>query len=504
METIIYNSNDLIVLIPFGIVVFTALVVLLLGVFFTNKGNQTPNCHSRESGNPVFFILSIVGLSAAFIANLYIPILFTDSTVNIFLSQIAFDSFAQIFNSLVILGTGLAVLLIYNSKELEEVNSYEILALILLASSGMIIMIQGVDLISLFIGLEIASIASYALAGLVKGEKSSSESSIKYFLLGAFSSGLLLFGIAFIFGACSHTNIIEIARIIIEGEILSKPILLIGVGFLVVGFCFKIASVPFHMWTPDVYEGAPTSITAYFATLVKVASFAIFLRIFVVNFVVIDIDWFKFIWILAVLTMTIGNFGALLQNNIKRMLGYSSIAHAGYILIGFLLINADYYTTGASVIFFYLVAYTVMNLGAFGVVILISKKQRISFDIDSYRGVSKTSPFLAAVLTLFLISLAGIPPTGGFMAKFYVFSEAIRSEFYIIAIIGILNSLLSVYYYLRVIVKIYFEKGEGIIEITKSAPIRLSIIICAILILILGLFPTYIFTVLKQVQIFGL
>jgi NADH-quinone oxidoreductase subunit N len=327
------------------------------------------------------------------------------------------------------------------------------------------------------------------------------ESALKYFLLGAFATGFLLYGIALIYGATGSLYLKEIATYIAsKNELLRNPMLLMSLVFLTIGFGFKVASVPFHMWTPDVYEGAPTSVTAFMATGVKAAGFSALVRVFFSALPAFRPDWTSIMWVIALATMTVGNIIAISQTNIKRMLAYSSIAHAGYLLVAFVSGNE----LGTSGILFYLMAYAFMNLGAFTVVILLGKKGEENTLISDYAGIGFKYPLLAASMTVFLLSMAGIPPLGGFMAKFYVFSAAVKSQFYWLAVLGVLNSAISVYYYLRVTVLMYFRESER--EITGlefSFPAVLALALAVAGTFYMGLFPSNVLS-LAQKSIAGL
>jgi NADH-quinone oxidoreductase subunit N len=330
------------------------------------------------------------------------------------------------------------------------------------------------------------SISIYILAGMMREDRRSAEAALKYFLLGAFATGFLLYGIALIYGATGSLNLKDIASYIATKNLLRSPMLLMSLVFLTIGFGFKIASVPFHMWTPDVYEGAPTSITAFMATGVKAAGFSALVRVFFSALPGFRPDWTSIMWLIAVATMTVGNIVAISQTNIKRMLAYSSIAHAGYILVAFVSGNE----LGTSGILFYLMAYAFMNLGAFTVVILLGKKGEENTLISDYSGIGFKYPLLAASMTIFLLSMAGIPPLSGFMAKFYVFSAAVKSKFYWLAILGVLNSAVSVYYYLRVTVVMYFKESEREITGLQFSPASVIALILAVIgTLYMGIFP---------------
>jgi NADH-quinone oxidoreductase subunit N len=345
--------------------------------------------------------------------------------------------------------------------------------LLLFATVGMMFMASAADLIIVFLGLETFSLAIYVLAGFFRTNPKSNESSLKYFLLGAFSAGFLLYGIALIYGATGTTNLKGIHDFLRRADFFTDPLLLIGMGLLIVGFGFKVASVPFHMWTPDVYEGAPTAVTAFMAVGPKAAGFAAFLRVFLYSLSSLQSDWVWILWVLAVLTMTLGNIVA--------------IAHAGYILVA--MVAASELSTAS--ILYYLLAYAFMNLGAFAVVILYGRKGEENILVSDYSGMSSRYPLLAAGMAIFMFSLAGIPPTAGFVGKFYIFSAAVKAGYVGLAIIGVLNSALSVYFYLRVTVMMYMrspdkEQAGGL---DFSPGMVIALLITVFFTLQMGIFP---------------
>lgn len=354
----------------------------------------------------------------------------------------------------------------------------------------------------IFLGLETFSLALYTLAGFWKTELRSNESALKYLLLGAFASGFFLYGIALIYGATGTTVLRQIAAFLVDGHP-PAPLFLIGGGLLLVGFGFKIASVPFHMWAPDVYEGAPTSVTAFMIAGTKAAAFAAFLRVFLLALPALHVQWLVAIWVLAVLTMTVGNLVALVQSNIKRMLAYSSIAHAGYLLVALVAGGSS----GVAGILFYLVAYALMNLGVFAVIIALQGHERERLLLTDYAGLGWQRPVLAACMAVFMFSLAGIPPTAGFMGKLYIFSAALEGDYPVLAVIGVLNSVVSVYFYLRVIVIMYMseatspphDQSRGQIPLVQaSAAAVLAVAVSVMGTLHLGLFPSRLLDLARQ------
>ena len=426
---------------PELILTITAIVILLLDAL-------------SPSGRKAHFPqLSLLGLAAAAVMTVFMwGIRGTD-----FARMIYVDNFSLFFYLIFILGTALTVMISRQYLEDYGKNLGEYYALLLFATVGMMLMAASAHLIMLFLGLEVMSIAVYVLAGLFREDPRSNEASLKYLILGSFSSAFLLFGMAFLYGAAGGTLYLDDLPKALMGHTFMQPLTLLAMALLLVGFGFKVASAPFHMWTPDVYEGAPTSVTAFMAVGVKAAAFAAFARVFFLVFLAMKPDWTMLLWIMAVATMTVGNVTALVQTNIKRMLAYSSIAHAGYLLVA--LVAAS--QLGAVSLLYYLLAYTLMNLGAFGVVILVGRKKDSYLNIYDYSGLGFQHPALAASMALFMFALAGMPPTAGFVGKFYIFSAAVQSGYIWLAIIGVMNSLVSMYYYLRITVLMYMKPAEA-------------------------------------------
>ncbi len=396
------------------------------------------------------------------------------------------DNFSSFFSVIFILCAVMTILICDGYFKKEGCNHGELYPLILFATVGMMFMAKATDLMTVFLGLEILSVALYVLAGFNRDNVKSNEAGLKYFLLGAFSTGFLLYGMALIYGATGTTKIAKIALAAQNGAVSGNMMFLVGMLLMATGFSFKIAAAPFHMWTPDVYEGAPTPITAFMSAGPKAAGFAAFLRVFIIALPSLTVQWSDLLWILAVLTMTTGNIIALSQDNIKRMLAYSSIAHAGYALVGFTAHNAS----GVSGILFYLLSYTFMNIGAFAIITIIGKKGEANNNVQDYAGLGVKRPVLALCLAIFLFSLAGIPPTAGFIGKFYLFAGAVQQGYIWLAIIGVLNSAASVYYYLRVMVYMYMKTPEEDFNWVKLTPaVALCIIIAVAGVLIPGIIP---------------
>ena len=462
---------DLYLIAPEIVITVFGFLVLMVDVFSPKKERKG-----------YLGVISLIGILIAFFYTL--PLM--GSVTYGFGGMFTSDGYALFFKITFMMIAFLTVLISMGYARREGIDFGEYYALILFATLGMMLMAAGTHLIIIFLGLELMSISIYILAGMMREDRKSVESALKYFLLGAFATGFLLYGIALLYGATGSLYLKDIASYISAQNLLRNPMLLMSLVFLTIGFGFKIASVPFHMWTPDVYEGAPTSITAFMATGVKAAGFSALVRVFFSALPAFRPDWTSIMWVMSVATMTLGNIVAISQSNIKRMLAYSSIAHAGYILVAFVAGN----DLGASGILFYLMAYAFMNLGAFTVVILLGKKGEENTLINDYAGIGFKHPLLAAAMTIFLLSMAGIPPLGGFMAKFYVFSAAVKEKFYWLAILGVLNSAISVYYYLRVTVMMYFRESEREITGLQFSPASVFALILAVIgTLYMGIFP---------------
>jgi len=395
------------------------------------------------------------------------------------------DRYALFFALLLIAATALTILLSVDFLRLHALPAGEYYALMLLSTSGMVFMAAANDLIVIFLALEIMSVAVYVLVGMLRREVRSNEASLKYFLLGAFATGFLLYGIAFFYGATGSTRLDVVAQAVARDGL--TPFLLLGLALVLVGFGFKVALIPFHVWTPDVYEGAPTAVTAFMAVGVKAAAFAAFARVFAGALVSVAASWTGVLWVLAALTMTVGNVGAVTQRNVKRMLAYSSIAHAGYALVG--LVTAT--KAGEAALLYYLVVYAVMNLGAFGVLIALGRRGEPNEMLQDFAGVGFRQPVLGLTMAVFMLSLAGIPPTAGFAGKFYLFSAAVDAGYVGLAVIGVLNSVISVYYYLGVLVQMYMTEGTRPIDAPATRPYLLATILFAgVATLLLGVFPS--------------
>ena len=408
-----------------------------------------------------------------------------DEDGTFFSGMIIVDGFSIFFRITFLVIGGLTILASSSYVTRENLAVGEFQALVLFAIVGMNLMVASNELIMIFLGLETLSISSYILLGIKRSDPKSNESALKYFLLGSFSSAFMLYGIALAYGATRTTNLELIGREIAAGSA-SMTLIYAAVGLLFVGFGFKVAVVPFHVWTPDVYEGAPTPITAFMSVGPKAAGFAILIRVLMVAFPATYGKWLGVVWLSAALTMIVGNCVALVQSNIKRMLAYSSIAHAGYILVGVATGNEE----GVAAVLFYTLAYALMNIGAFTIVALVSSKGDHKTHIDDFAGLGFKQPGLAAALSIFLLSLAGIPLTAGFAGKFFLFRAALESHFIWLAIIGVINSAISVYYYLRVIVVMYMKEPADDWSPVAMTPSAISVIALAVFgVLQFGIFP---------------
>jgi len=393
------------------------------------------------------------------------------------------DNFACFFKFIFFISSILVIFASISYLNKEEIFHGEYFSLILFATLGMMLMVSSLNLIVIFLGMEIMSLSLYVLAGFRRDDLKSNESSIKYFLIGAFASGFLLYGIALTYGSTSSTNLAQILLNLSHSGFQCSYMAWMGMGLIIVGFGFKIASVPFHMWAPDVYQGAPTPIAAFISAGPKAAGFAVLLRVLLVAFAKYQPDWSVILWVLAALSMTFGNIMALSQNNIKRLLAYSSIAHAGYVLVA--LVGGG--EQGQSSAMFYLLVYIFMNIGAFTIATTMGEKNT---DLDDYSGLITRNPALGVLMAIFLLSLAGFPPFAGFLAKFYVFSAAVKSGYIGLAIIAVLNSFIAVYYYLRVVVIMFMRPPQTELK-PVSVPLFVSITLFITVLgtLWLGIFP---------------
>ncbi len=490
---------------PEAIVCLAAVVVMLVDAF------------SRPTQRWFTGSIALIGLAGAAAMSIWLWSFWSGPT-EAFRGMVVLDELRLGFTLIFLLVSALTVLLSIVWVQGEKLPGGEFHSLLLFATLGMMLMASGGDLVIIFLGLEILSIATYVLAGFRRTDVRSNESSLKYFILGSFSSAFLLYGIALTYGATSiagaagTTNVAEIANRINESQY--PGLLFAGAAMMLVGFGFKIATAPFHVWTPDVYEGAPTPVTAFMAAGPKAAGFASFLRVFVFGFPFIIASsntvvgaqvhtlWVNALVILAILTMTIGNVVAIAQDNVKRMLAYSSIAHAGYALVGCVAAGSASdpaeRSEAITAVMFYLLTYAVMNIGAFAVVQLIARSGDRRTSVEDYNGIGFQSPVLAFSLSLFLLSLLGMPLTAGFMGKILVFGAAIDQQYYLLVVLGVLNTAVSAYYYLRLIIVMFFrDRLTPWVAPQIPASIGVALAITVLGVLLLGIFPSRVISALQ-------
>lgn len=444
----------------------TALVVLYTGLFKAKKALL-----------PITLLGLLVALGFTICS-------WDQPTVHFGMMQI--DNFALAFGGLSIIGTLFIFLLTQRYFAENSQNIAEYFTLILFALCGIIIMVSYKNLSMLFVGLEIMSVCLYILAGIRKLNFASNEASLKYFLMGAFSTGFLLFGIALVYGATGSFDIDVIQTNLVNNVTHVSPLFYSGIILMMVGLCFKVGAAPFHFWTPDVYEGAPSLITAFMSTVVKTAGFAAFLRLFSGAFEPLHDFWMPALMVIVIITLCLGNITALFQKNFKRMLAYSSISHAGYLLFSLIVLTAN----SASNVLVYAAAYTFASIVAFAVLINVKQKTG-SDDIESFNGLSKRNPLAALALTIAMLSLAGIPLTAGFIGKYVMFLNVMENYQIILVVIAILNALVGFYYYFRVIIAVYFKEGKEV-ELDTPVQYKVVLVISTIVILVLGIYPSLI------------
>jgi len=467
--------NDVLAIAPIGIITLTALLVVLVESV-------------RHKTETVTFWLTLVGLAAAMV----VAVQSFHTPGYAFGTTVKTGGFASYFAF--VFGTAgmLSVLLSREYVRKLEMEQGEYYVLLLIGVLGMMTMAASNDLVVFFLGLETMSIALYILAGFARSEAASNEAGLKYFLLGAFATGFLLYGIALLYGASGTTNIEGIRAQL--PVLASTPLFIIGLGLLLVGLAFKVAAVPFHMWVPDVYEGAPTTVSGFLSTGGKAAAFSIFLLMFAPDVLTGVHAIREVLAVLAALSMVVGNVMAIAQTSVKRMLAYSSIAHAGYLLAGVVAANAP----GSNGVLFYLMAYTLMNIGAFGILVAMENGRGENLRLEDFAGLSARKPLIAGLMAVFMFSLAGIPPFAGFFGKYYVFLGAIQAGYTWLAILGVLMSVVSAYYYLRIVVLMYFSDTPSS-RTCETAPAGLAaLLICALALILLGLLPSTIITITSR------
>ena len=435
----------------------------------------------EEKSQKTLGLIAFSGTVAALIATWFMA----QSPGLAFSNTIRIDSFSVFFTFLVIAIAAVVILSSFEYMAVQRIRAGEYYALILFGVVGMAVMSSAIELVMIFIGLEISSISTYILAGFRRNEASSSEASLKYFLLGSFATAFFLYGVALMFGATGSTNIDTIAQKLPAGPV--ELLVFVAMALMFVGLGFKVGAAPFHVWTPDVYEGSPAPVVGFMSTAPKAAAFAVLLR---VVYAINAPGRFWVLWILAALSMTLGNVGALVQTNVKRLLAYSSIAHAGYLLMAFAMTSPQDSVAGISAAMFYSAAYAAMNVGAFAVVSHFANAGERYVTLEDYEGLGRSSPLLAATLTIFLLSLIGIPLTGGFFAKFYVFSAAMRANLVGLTVIGVINSAVGAYYYLRIIVMMYMRESRKQVPVSRiSFGLGTALAVSLLATLYLGLLP---------------
>jgi NADH-quinone oxidoreductase subunit N len=468
------STSDFYYILPELVLTAGALILLIADVLMPRKGGVLAGV-----------TLLALGATAASL----IP--FAGTHVEVAHGLMAVDSFGLFFKALFLLAAALTVLMSMRYIEIEGVSPGEYYFLILCATLGMMVMAGGIDLIAIFIGLETMAVSFYILAGFIKPNQRSNEAAVKYFLLGAFSLGILLYGMSFMYGLSGSTGLRVMAKAFVGQE--HDPRLILAVITVAAGIGFKIAAVPFHMWAPDVYEGAPTPVTAFLSVGSKAASFAMLLRIFLEGLPTLSANWVPLFEVLAIVTMTVGNVAALTQSNLKRMLAYSSIAHAGYLLIGVVAAGAGY-ERGVTATLVYLFTYSFMQLGAFMVIVLMRRQNAIGDELKDLSGLYQRRPVAAFAMLLFMLSLGGIPPTAGFMGKFWLFGAAIESGYVWLAVIGVLNSAISLYYYLRIVVFMYLKKDATVAADGMTSPsLAFAMAVAVAATIFLGVYPRLLF-----------
>ncbi len=463
---------DTLAILPVIVISLAAMVVLIAGLFV------------RQEQSAVLGAIALVGVGVAIVVTVGL----WGQNRPAFGGAVVADSFFVFFGAVSLVIVALTIILSAEFVTREGFSAGEYYTLLLFSGAGMLILAASRDLIVLLLGLEILSMSLYVLAGFARERLTSEEAAIKYFLLGSFSLGLLVYGAALMFGATGSTQFTAIAQAVQTGGLLANPLLLVASGLILVGFGFKLSFVPFHMWTPDVYEGAPTAITAFMAVGTKAAVFGALLRLLTEALPALRGEWAVVLWALAILTMILGNFAAVIQRNVKRMLAYSSIAQAGYMLVAVVSANA----LGRGALMFYVAAYAVMNLGAFAVIQVLSGKDDANTNLAAFDGLGSRNPLLAAAMAIFMLSLAGIPPTAGFMAKLYVFSAAVQAGYVELAVVGVLTSAVATFYYLKLIVAMYMRPSEVSVSAVRiPASLALILIVAVILTLQMGILPSF-------------
>jgi NADH-quinone oxidoreductase subunit N len=480
------TPNDFDAILPLLVLSGWASVLLLIDLWIPKK---------RKA---ITALLAVLGLAVTAGTLVAVALTYWGHPIAAFGGMVTFDGFSVFLSMMLVMTGGVAITLGYNYLKQSNLERGEFYTLLLFSIVGMMLMTQAGDLIVVFLALELLSIPLYVLSGFARPHLDSEESAIKYFLLGAFASGFLVYGVALTYGATRTTDLATIWSAVSQnGGLAHDPLLLAGAALILVGLGFKVAAVPFHMWTPDVYEGAPTIVTAFMSVGAKVGGFAALLRVFFTAFPALSTEWSMAVAILSALTMILGNTAAIVQSSVKRMLAYSSIAQAGYILVAFVAGGQGALVNDAvSAAVFYLFAYAVMNLGAWAVVIALEKHNGQVLTIDDFAGLGSRNMGLAVAMVLFMLSLMGMPLTIGFVGKFYVFSAAVQAGYTWLAVVGVITSVISAFYYLRIVQMVLMKPGEA--TATTSLSLNLVVGLAALATFILGVVPTPILAAAQQ------
>ena len=471
-----FSAADLFLILPELLVITAACIVLVLD----------PVLRASDKDSLVWLSLGTLAVCMGLTASQI------QAPATIFSGLVVIDAYGAFWKLLLYFVTGLTILLSHSYLKEERLYFGEYYGFVLLALSGMMVMVSSADLLTLYLGTELMSLSLYVMAGLKRSEPRSLEASAKYFVLGAFSSGILLYGISLLYGATGSTRLPEIAAAI-SGRNLDDPLLLFATILLAVGFGFKLAVVPFHMWTPDVYQGAPTSVTAFMAVASKAASFGAFLRVFIEGLGGLKANWSAMFLLLCLATLILGNIVALVQTNVKRMLAYSSIAHAGYALIGVVATGHMGNSSGIASVLLYLSLYAFMTFGAFAIVAMLRKGGIEGVDIEDFTGLAKRHPVAALLMLIFMVSLAGLPPTAGFIGKLYVFMSAVEAGMPWLAAIALIFAVISAYYYLRLVMVMYMREPSALSSVSPRmvmSPTLSIVLACAVAgVVIFGIYP---------------
>ena len=476
--------SDMILISPMIAMFLLSLIPLTAKVL---RGNREQNA----------IITLAQGLTGVIVAIVLVA-LFDGPGKTAFSNSLIFDGVTQWVSVIALMATGAAMVMMYENPATTGKQFSELIFLTMSSAVGMLILVAAVDLLMVFIGLEMMSLSLYLMIAMSHEEKLSKEAALKYFVLGSLASAIFLYGVAFIFGSTGGTNILGFMDSAAE-LIQNSKLFLFGISFVIMGFCFKVSIAPFHAWTPDVYQGAPTPHTAFMATAVKAVSFAAFLRVIAAKPLVGSDHLFVALQWLAVITMIVGNTAAIMQNNLKRTIAYSSVAHSGYLLVGVITAGvSENGAFGASGVIFYLLSYSLMTLGAFAIASMMEKSEKHIVNIDDLAGFAKQKPLLALCFTVFLLSLAGIPPTVGFFGKFYLFNAAIGEGLLWLAIWGVLNSVIAVYYYLRPIVVMYMQDGDAQVSSRSLNATTAVVVVMAVAIILMGIVSGPLFSAVEK------